>query len=145
MRDKKHDKGNQELLTGLSFNSPNKVNKINVLISDKDIDDIIEMIEIKIDSILDRKMFYEFFGTKVIPDISFEELLRLYKRNDNNYSELKRTKTDIQIIKVYYIYAWIYSAIKIPIEDFINEVDKCVVQNTNLVQLIRSIEKIFTN
>lgn len=151
MSNKKQNKvvsGNQELLTGLSFyneKTSDKVNEINVLIPDKDIDDIITMIEIKINSIFDRQMFYDFFGTKVIPDVSFEELMSLYKLNNNKYSELKRTKTDIQIIKVYYTYMWIYSADKIPIEDFINQVDNCVVQNTNLVEITRSIEKIFSH
>lgn len=143
-RNKKQN-GNQELLTGLSFDkTSDKSNELIVLIPDKDIDDIITMIDIKTNSILDRQMFYYFFGTKVIPDISFENLMGLYKLNNNVYSDLKRTKTDIQIIKVYYTYMWIYSDYKISIQDFIYEVENCVVKNTNLVQLTRCIENIFT-
>lgn len=143
-RNKKQN-GNQELLTGLSFDkTSDKSNELIVLIPDKDIDDIITMIDIKTNSILDRQMFYDFFGTKVIPDISFENLMGLYKLNNNVYSDLKRTKTDIQIIKVYYTYMWIYSDYKISIQDFIYEVENCVVKNTNLVQLTRCIENIFT-
>ena len=147
MKNKKQNQtsGSKELLSGLSFkNESDKVNEINVLIPDKDIDYIITMIEIKTNTVFDRQMFYDFFGTKVIPDISFEELLSLYKLNNNKYSDLKRTKTDIQIVKVYYTYVWIYSADKIPVENFINEIDNCVAQNTNLLNLILNIEQIFT-